>query len=125
MSALIRNRRDRGIVSLEFAGFLPLLLILGLGAIQLGVAAYVASQAGTAARAGARAETDDDFRTQGEYTARHVVSDWLQDSFQEFDYSPRNGGDEVTVTVRIKIPSLVPGIKDWGDAERSSTMPSD
>ncbi|MGW7361856.1 TadE/TadG family type IV pilus assembly protein [Streptomyces sp. NPDC054841] len=112
-------------MSLEFAGFLPLLLILGLGAIQLGVAVYAASQAGTAARAGARAETDDDFRTQGEYTARQAVSSWLQDGFDEFDYNPQNGGREVTVTVKIKIPSLVPGITDWGDAERSSTMPSD
>ncbi|WP_313879474.1 TadE/TadG family type IV pilus assembly protein [Streptomyces sp. FIT100] len=117
--------RDRGLVALEFAGFLPLLLILGLCAIQLGVAAYTASQAGTASRAGARAETDDDFRTQGEYTARQAVSGWLQDDFQEFDYTPQTGSREVTVTVKIKIPSLLPGIADWGEAERSSTMPAD
>ncbi|MFD7612323.1 TadE/TadG family type IV pilus assembly protein [Streptomyces sp. NPDC059828] len=119
------RRRDRGSVALEFAGFLPLLLLLGLAAVQLGIAAYAASQAGTAARAGARAETDADFLTQGSWAARHAVSGWLQDGHDEFSYARSSGGGEVTVTVSIRIPSLMPGIQDWGHVERSSTMPSD
>ncbi|WP_237527191.1 TadE/TadG family type IV pilus assembly protein, partial [Streptomyces sp. SID2119] len=45
--------RDRGQVALEYLGFLPLLLLVAMGALQLGLAAYAANQAGTAARAGA------------------------------------------------------------------------
>ncbi|WP_308307385.1 TadE/TadG family type IV pilus assembly protein [Streptomyces sp. ISL-10] len=117
------NRRDRGQVALEFAGFLPLMLILALAAVQLGVAAYATAQAGTAARAAARAESDDNWQTNGGHAGRSAVSDWLSDGPRDFDYSARPGGSEVTVTVRILIPSVVPGIGDWGHAERSSTMP--
>ena len=51
-----------------------------------------------------------------------------------FDWLERDGdvrivkaewGDEVTVTVRIKVPSVVPGIDDFGYAEKSATMPKD
>ncbi|MFP1629241.1 TadE/TadG family type IV pilus assembly protein [Streptomyces sp. 5K101] len=120
-----RKRSDRGQVALEFAGFLPLLLILALAAVQLGVAAYATAQAGTAARAAARAESDDNWRTEGGHAGRSAVSDWLSDGAGDFDYSARPGGSEVTATVRVRIPSVVPGIDDWGYAERSSTMPRD
>ncbi|NDZ98398.1 pilus assembly protein, partial [Streptomyces sp. SID10116] len=40
---------------LEFAGFLPILLLIGLAAIQLGLIGYAANQAGSGARAAARA----------------------------------------------------------------------
>ncbi|MGY5133981.1 TadE/TadG family type IV pilus assembly protein, partial [Streptomyces nigrescens] len=32
--------RDRGQVSIEFLGFLPILLVVGLAVVQLGLAAY-------------------------------------------------------------------------------------
>lgn len=50
------NHRDRGQVALEYIGFLPFLLLVGLGGIQLGWTAYVTQQAETAARTAARVE---------------------------------------------------------------------
>jgi Flp pilus assembly protein TadG len=54
-----RRARDRGQVALEYLGFIPVLLIVGLAGVQLGAVAYAAEQAGTAARAGARAASLD------------------------------------------------------------------
>ncbi|NEE14469.1 pilus assembly protein, partial [Streptomyces sp. SID7499] len=31
---------------------------------------------------------------------------------------------DITVTVRVKVPSVVPGLDDWW-AERSTTMPNE
>ncbi|MGW7421338.1 hypothetical protein ACWGJB_14895, partial [Streptomyces sp. NPDC054813] len=42
-----RNLRDRGQVAVEYLGFIPVLLIVGLAGIQLGAVAYAAEQAGT------------------------------------------------------------------------------
>ena len=50
-----RKRRDAGQVAIEYLGFIPILLIVALAGIQIGAVAYAAEQAGTAARAGARA----------------------------------------------------------------------
>ncbi|MFD7442517.1 TadE/TadG family type IV pilus assembly protein [Streptomyces sp. NPDC059909] len=117
------RRRDRGQVAVEYMGFIPLMLIVGLLAIQLGVAAYTANQAGTAARAAARMASFDEPDATPADAAKRSVSDWLAD---DMDVDPRRWDhDEVTYTVKIKVPSVVPGIDDWGWAERSSTMPRD
>ena len=55
-----RKNRDRGQVALEYLGFVPLLILVALAGIQLGLIAYAAQQAGTAARAGARAASLDE-----------------------------------------------------------------
>ncbi|WP_053726302.1 hypothetical protein [Streptomyces sp. WM6378] len=116
--------RDRGQVALEYIGFVAILLLVGLAAIQLGVAAYAVNQAGTGARAAARAASLDDPRA-GEPKLDPVaagtaaVSGWLKP-----DVTPAgSGGDEATYTVTIKIPSVIPGIPDFGTATRTSTMP--
>ncbi|WP_338672514.1 TadE/TadG family type IV pilus assembly protein [Streptomyces sp. SCSIO 30461] len=116
-----RTERERGQVAIEYLGFLPLLLLVGLLAIQLGIAAYTANQAGTAARAAARAASVDDPKISPDQAARSAVSGWVARNM-----TPRSsyGDDQVTYTVRIKVPSLLPGV-DWGTAERSSTMPRD
>ena len=49
-------RDDRGVSAVEFAGMLPLMLLVGMAVIQLGIAGYAVQQAGTAARAAARAD---------------------------------------------------------------------
>ncbi|CAL9436529.1 TadE/TadG family type IV pilus assembly protein [Streptomyces sp. enrichment culture] len=110
--------RDRGQAALEYLGFLPVLLIVALAAVQLGLIAYTAQQAGTAARAGARsASLDRD--AQGACTA--AVSSWLADGT---DCGEGGGGGEVTVTATVEIPSVVPGW-DFGPARRTATMPRD
>ncbi|APS19509.1 septum formation initiator [Streptomyces sp. Tue 6075] len=116
-----RAKADRGQVAMEYLGFLPLLLLVAMGAIQLGLAAYAASQAGTAARAGARTEASVDARGSGESNAREAVSDWVEDG--GFEYR-RTGGRDITVTVEVKVPSIVPGLDDW-KAKRSATMPNE
>ncbi|MFF4171261.1 TadE/TadG family type IV pilus assembly protein [Streptomyces sp. NPDC001744] len=122
MSPRPRTRaRDRGQVAVEYLGFLPILLLVGLAGLQLGIAAYAVQQAGTAARAAARAASSDaeDAPSAGEAAAA-AASGWLRPSVSE----PRRGGGEVTVTVTVRIPSVVPFWKDFGDAEKTVTMPT-
>lgn len=116
-----RARADRGQVAMEYLGFLPLLLLVAMAAIQLGIAAYAANQAGTAARSGARTEASVDARGTGEGNAREAVSDWVEDG--GFTYR-RTGGRDITVTVEVTVPSIVPGLDDW-TATRSATMPNE
>ncbi|GAA2453306.1 TadE/TadG family type IV pilus assembly protein [Streptomyces macrosporus] len=113
-----RHLADRGQASLEFLGFLPLLLLVGLAGIQLGLVAYAAQQAGTGARAAARAESVEDGEIGGEQAGRAAVSDWLS-----ADFGVGVSADEVTVTARVTIPSVIPGIGDFGEVSRRSTMP--
>ncbi|MFE9847851.1 TadE/TadG family type IV pilus assembly protein [Streptomyces sp. NPDC005576] len=120
-SALLSVRRDRGQVAIEYLGFLPLLLLVGMLAVQLGLAAYAANQAGTAARVAARSAGQDYPRGDAAQNGRDAISDWLTGS-DEFHISLSGGAREVTATVRIKVPSVVPGV-DWSWAERSATFP--
>jgi len=122
---LRRPDRQRGQVAIEYLGFIPLLLLVGLFAIQLGVAAYAANQAGTAARVAARTASLDrvDQEIGPEDAGYNAISDWL---VNDTDIAPGGGdADAVTYTARVRIPSVVPGLDDgfWGTAERSSTMP--
>ncbi|MFG2817652.1 TadE/TadG family type IV pilus assembly protein [Streptomyces sp. NPDC048410] len=115
---MTRSRfRDRGQVAIEYLGFVPVLLIVGLAGIQIGAVAYAAEQAGTAARAGARAASLHQ-GAQGACAA--AVSGGLEVSCT----GGGGGADSVTVTATVKIPQVVPG---WGlgDAVKSATMPLD
>lgn len=112
--------RERGQVSIEFLGFLPILLFLALAGVQLGLAAYAAQQAGTAARAAARTASHGTAPVSPERAGRAAISDWLAGSAR---ITPEPGAyDEVTYTARVRIPSLVPFV-DFGEAEQSATMP--
>ncbi|MEU6535292.1 TadE/TadG family type IV pilus assembly protein [Streptomyces sp. NPDC047000] len=111
-----RRFRDRGQVAIEYLGFIPILLLVGLAAIQLGVVAYAAQQAGTAARAGARAaslEQDVGAACAGAVSGRLAVT-----------CGSSGGGDTVTVTSRVTIPVVFPGLGSF-QATRSATMPVD
>ncbi|GGX45344.1 TadE family protein [Streptomyces chryseus] len=113
--------RDRGAAILEFAGFLPILLIVAMAGIQLGIIGYAASQAGTAARAAARTEAQEELRGQGEATGMAAMSDWMAER-ADIDV----GGDaNVTATAVVSIPSVVPGMDNFGEVERAVTMPAD
>jgi Flp pilus assembly protein TadG len=109
--------RDRGQVAIEYLGFLPILLLVALAAVQLGIIAYVAQQAGTAARAGARSAS---LQQGAEQACRDAVSSWVDVK----GCPASSGGDEVTVTATVHIPSLVP-LWSFGDAHKSATMPLD
>lgn len=113
-----RGERDRGQAAIEYLGFLPILIIVGMAVVQLGLIAYTAQQAGTAARAGARSASLQE-SAQGACAA--AVSSWLADGT---DCPPSYGGDEVTVTATVQIPSIVPGW-EFDPATRTATMPLD
>ncbi|MFF0430260.1 TadE/TadG family type IV pilus assembly protein [Streptomyces sp. NPDC004520] len=115
-----KKSRDRGQAAIEYLGFLPILLIVGLAGLQLGIAAYAAQQAGTAARAAARAESDDDPATTGEAAGKAAVSGWIAKHAQ---IDPGRGADEATATVTITIPSVVPFWNDLGTVQKTATMP--
>ncbi|MER5311457.1 TadE/TadG family type IV pilus assembly protein [Streptomyces sp. NPDC002773] len=116
---LRRNRRDRGQVAIEYLGFLPILLLVGLAGLQLGIAAYAAQQAGTAARAAARAaSTDAEDGPDAQTAGAAAVSGWIDPSVSV----DSTGGGEVTVTVIVTIPSVVPFVENFGDVRKTATM---
>ncbi|NLU66646.1 TadE/TadG family type IV pilus assembly protein [Streptomyces sp. HNM0574] len=117
-----RTRGDRGASSLEFAGVLPLLLLVAVAAIQLGVAGYAVQQAGTGARAAARTASQEDVADGYESTGRAAMSGWTA---SRSTFTLGGSDEEVTVTTRVTIPSLVPGVDDFGEASRTATMPRD
>ncbi|MFC5215138.1 TadE/TadG family type IV pilus assembly protein [Streptomyces coerulescens] len=108
--------RDRGQVAIEYLGFIPILILVALAGVQVGLIAYAAQQAGTAARAGARAASLEESAQDG---CANAVSDWLN-----VTCVPEEGGDSVTVTATVEIPSLVPGW-NFDDAQKTATMPLD
>jgi Flp pilus assembly protein TadG len=111
-------RRELGQVALEYLGFIPILILVAMAGVQIGLIAYTGQQAGTAARTAARSASLD-----GDYTAdgRRAMSDWLADGA---GFSRSGGGDTVTVTASVDIPSIVPGW-NFGQAHKSATMPVD
>ncbi|WP_308015465.1 pilus assembly protein [Streptomyces huiliensis] len=90
-------------------GFLPILLLVGLAAIQLGLAAFAAQQAGTGARAAARTATLDDPRAAPEAAARAAMTDWVARRADTVQAPPCTPGAEVTATVDVAVPGLLPG----------------
>lgn len=108
-----RRDRDRGQVAVEYLGFIPVLLIVGLAGIQLGAVAYAAEQAGTAARAGARAAS----------LRQDVGAACSAAAGLGVTCSASGGGDTVTVTATVHIPKIL--WADLGNATKSATMPVD
>ncbi|MFF9506374.1 TadE/TadG family type IV pilus assembly protein [Streptomyces sp. NPDC014724] len=119
-TAATTTRRERGQVAIEYLGFIPLLLLVGLLAIQAGLAAYAANQAGTGARAGARMASMSSGGCD-EQAAKDAMSGWTAG---RVDFLPTPSSfDEVTCTVSVDVPDIIPGVHIWGPAKRSSTMP--
>ncbi|WP_307835280.1 TadE family protein [Streptomyces adelaidensis] len=112
-----RRWNDQGSSILEFAGFLPILLLVGMAAIQLGLVGYGISQAGSAARAAARAESLE--IGAGEAAGAAAASAWL-DPTPDAD----RGTDTTTATVTVTVPSVIP-LFDPVTVERTATMPND
>ncbi|MFJ8359020.1 TadE/TadG family type IV pilus assembly protein [Streptomyces sp. NPDC093984] len=114
-----RTRRwdDRGVSILEFAGFLPILLVIGMAAIQLGLIGYGINQAGSAARAAARA--DSLHKGTGDAAGRAAVSGWLS-----AEPVVERGADTTTATVTVRVPAVIPLFSGW-TVTRRATMPND
>lgn len=89
-----------------------------MAAIQLGLIGYGVSQAGSAARAAARAESLEPGTGSAAGTAS--ASSWLNPQVDPGG----GGGDTTTATVVVTIPSIVP-LLDPVTLERTATMPND
>ncbi|MFE9563100.1 TadE/TadG family type IV pilus assembly protein [Streptomyces sp. NPDC006487] len=114
-----RGDRDQGQVALEYIGFLPILLLVALGGIQLGWSAYVVQQAQTAARAAARAEARDP--GAGVAAGLQAISPSLAAGAE---IEPTKTRDAVRMTVTLTIESIIPGMGDL-PVTRSAVMPND
>ncbi|GAA3823468.1 TadE family protein [Streptomyces chiangmaiensis] len=112
-----RRWNDRGVSMLEFAGYLPVLLVIGMAAIQLGLVGYGINQAGTAARAAARVASQDG---DGSAAGAAAVSGWLSPDVPQ----PARGADTTTATVTVHVPAVIPLFGGW-DVTRRATMPND
>ncbi|KUL47334.1 MULTISPECIES: TadE/TadG family type IV pilus assembly protein [unclassified Streptomyces] len=114
-----RRRRwdDRGVSMLEFAGFLPVLLLVGLAAIQLGLVGYAAGQAGSGARAAARAASQGD---SGQAAGAAAMDSGLDSSV-----GVSQGGDTTTATVEVQVPTLLPFVDTGWSVTKEATMPND
>ncbi|MFD3726440.1 TadE/TadG family type IV pilus assembly protein [Streptomyces sp. NPDC058671] len=111
--------RDRGQAAIEYLGFLPILLLVGLAGLQLGVAAYAAQQAGSAARAAARAasmDEDEGGNAPDARSAGFAAAEWATDVVVA-----REGGAAVA-TVTVRVPSVVP-LWDFDPVTKTATMP--
>ncbi len=112
-----RLRGDRGVSSLELAGYLPVLLLIAMAALQLGLVGYGANQAGTAARAAARAASQ---HGDGAAAGTAAVSSWLDPAV-----SAPTGPETTTARVTVHVPSVIPLLGDGWDIVREATMPTD
>ncbi|WP_326598764.1 TadE/TadG family type IV pilus assembly protein [Streptomyces sp. NBC_01803] len=125
MAGRLRRRdprtNDRGVTAVEFAGWLPLLVLVALTALQLGLVGYAAQQAGSAARAAARTAAQEEIEDEYAAAGQAAVSDWLTVAVT----ADQSCGDEATVTARVTVPSVLPFIDLFGEASRTVTMPCD
>ncbi|MFD6275459.1 TadE/TadG family type IV pilus assembly protein [Streptomyces sp. NPDC060209] len=114
--------RDRGSTAIEYLGFLPILILIGLAGIQLGLIAYTAQQAGTGARAAARTAAQEDVSGSYERVGRASMTGWVADRAR---ISPPVRGDAITVKVTVAIPDVLLGLLGDRTVEKSATMPRD
>jgi hypothetical protein len=96
---MARARDQKGQAAVELVAAIPVLLVVTLVVGQLAIAGYALWSAGTAARAGARA---DYVGGDAESAARRSLPAPLRTGATVRE---RDG-----VTVRVRAPSLVPGI---------------
>ncbi len=107
---LARLSGERGQASVEFAGILPLLLIVVLLLWQVGLVGYTFVLAGHAAREGARELSTN---TQDEPKDRPYVDEAVKDlpnAWRKGSDVDRPDKDETTVRVRLKVPFLFPSV---------------
>jgi Flp pilus assembly protein TadG len=112
------SRGDQGVTAVEFAGWVPILLIVALAALQLGIVGYAALQAGSAARAAARTASQEEIADEAVADGKAAIS---LDATITIDPC----GEEATATASVTILSVMPFIDNFGQATRSVTMPCD
>jgi hypothetical protein len=101
---------------------LPFLLLIALAGIQLGIIAYCAEQAGTAARTAARTAAEPDPHPDAAQAGHDAVSGWVN---PRIGFPAADDANAVKATATVRIPSVLPGITIFGPVTRSATMPEE
>jgi pilus assembly protein CpaE len=114
---LARLSGERGQASVEFAGLLPLLLIVVLLLWQIGLVGYTFMLAGHAAREGSRELATDTTDTKTDRPYADVAMEDLPKSWRKGAKVDRP--EDHVVRVRLKVPVLVPSLRT--DVRISST----
>lgn len=112
---MTRNRSDSGSMAIEMVAYVPALVIAGLFAVQLLLAALCATQTSGAVRDAALASSRGE---DASAAARHSLTGFLKPGLQPV--SERNG----VVSVDVRIPILIPGFTvAQFTVHRQATMP--
>jgi pilus assembly protein CpaE len=121
---LARLSGERGQATVEFAGLLPLLLIVLALLWQIGLTGYTYMLAGHAAREGARELAIDATDEPKEKPYRDVAQEDLPKPWRKGADIEKVG--EVTVRVRLKVPVLLPNVKSpWNVTSSAATVVED
>ncbi|MFF3692120.1 TadE family protein [Streptomyces sp. NPDC002221] len=114
----IGRERDRGQITIEFTGMLPIIIVTLIAIWQLVLVGYTFSLAGDSADEAARAyATTDAWSRQAECrqaAKRNLPTAWEADA--QIDCPAHDAGydpDLDTIEVRLKVPVLFPGALNW------------
>lgn len=125
ITQLIKRSRQRGAVSLEFAGMLVVFFIILVTALQAMLAMFSLSQANSAARNAARAEVLNP--GSGVAVAQQAVSPGLRDAGVSTTCSgARVHNGSITCKVTVAVPNLGTDSSLWLPTikvTRSATQP--
>jgi pilus assembly protein CpaE len=117
---LARLSGERGQASVEFAGLLPLLLIVVILLWQLGMVGYTYMLAGHSAREGARTLAIDSTDEPKDKPYRETAQEDLPKAWRKGARIEKS--DAVTVRVRLKVPVLFPSVESpWAITSQAST----
>ena len=106
--------RERGSTAVEFAGMLPMLLLVAVFAWQALMVAFTVTAAENAARSGSRAEGRGD---DGRASAMESLPSWLREDTEITI-------DGELVEVRVPVPIVVPGVTFGGaTVARTAELP--
>jgi hypothetical protein len=109
-----RRRGQRGSASVELLGYMPILMLLLVAAVQLFLGAFTAASAENAARAGARAASKGG---PGDLVAMQALQPGLR---READ--AHQAGETMVVSVRV--PVVLPPLRGHAPTiTRRATMP--
>jgi pilus assembly protein CpaE len=121
---LSRLSGERGQTSVEFAGILPLLLVVIILLWQIGLVGYTFMLAGHAAREGARELAIDTTDTKKDRPYADKAVEDLPKAWRKGTTVDRS--DDQTVRVRIKVPILFPSVHaKWKVTSEAGTVIED
>lgn len=118
--AVPARARDRGAVAVEYAGVLPIALIIILVAFQALMASTTVERVENAARTGARVAGQQQDTRACRDAALDAMPTWLNDRWVEGGAS---GDDGVYCRVHAKVPLLWKGVPLDFTVKRTVTMP--